>query len=241
MDHWSFAFLVSGMLRNIPNKVDQPLLKRIVDSSFYGKYDFMYLRIDFANDYNVGYAFINFVKAEYIVDFVQPLGHRRRMTTSKGMAFFGARHVETDGSYVYVCFEDLRGITNFHDVFEQACTSGISRRLELCDTPTPDIEEVQAFTEDLQARGMIFGARHVETDGSHVYVCFEDLRGIINFHNAFEQACKSSHEKTPDIGSVTFNRFLLMPSAGRWEEKCRHFALCYHPNIDKMALKMLGW
>ncbi|KAG8361312.1 hypothetical protein FVEN_g1261 [Fusarium venenatum] len=190
MDHWSFAFLVSGMLRNIPNKVDQPLLKRIVDSSFYGKYDFMYLRIDFANDYNVGYAFINFVKAEYIVDFVQPLGHRRRMTTSKGMAFFGARHVETDGSYVYVCFEDLRGITNFHDVFEQACTSGISRRLELCDTPTPDIEEVQAFTEDLQARGMIFGARHVETDGSHVYVCFEDLRGIINFHNAFEQACK---------------------------------------------------
>ncbi|KAH6966911.1 hypothetical protein EDB82DRAFT_517502, partial [Fusarium venenatum] len=68
------------------------------------------------------------------------------------MAFFGARHVETDGSYVYVCFEDLRGITNFHDVFEQACTSGISRRLELCDTPTPDIEEVQTFTEDLQAR-----------------------------------------------------------------------------------------
>lgn len=38
------------MLRNIPNKVDQPLLKRIVDSSSFGKYDFMYLRIDFAND-----------------------------------------------------------------------------------------------------------------------------------------------------------------------------------------------
>jgi hypothetical protein len=38
------------MLRNIPNKVDQPLLKRIVDASSFGKYDFMYLRIDFAND-----------------------------------------------------------------------------------------------------------------------------------------------------------------------------------------------
>ena len=38
------------MLRNIPNKVDQGMLKRIVDESSWGKYDFMYLRIDFAND-----------------------------------------------------------------------------------------------------------------------------------------------------------------------------------------------
>lgn len=38
------------MLRNIPNKVDQSMLKRIVDESSWGKYDFMYLRIDFAND-----------------------------------------------------------------------------------------------------------------------------------------------------------------------------------------------
>ncbi|KAK1484051.1 RNA recognition domain-containing protein 2 [Colletotrichum cuscutae] len=40
------------MLRNIPNKVDQAMLKRIVDESSWGKYDFMYLRIDFANDCN---------------------------------------------------------------------------------------------------------------------------------------------------------------------------------------------
>ena len=38
------------MLRNIPNKVDQMMLKGIVDESSWGKYDFMYLRIDFAND-----------------------------------------------------------------------------------------------------------------------------------------------------------------------------------------------
>ncbi|KAI2471666.1 RNA recognition motif 2-domain-containing protein [Annulohypoxylon bovei var. microspora] len=65
------------MLRNIPNKVDQALLKKIVDESSWGKYDFMYLRIDFANDCNVGYAFINFVDPLDIIDFVQARGNQR--------------------------------------------------------------------------------------------------------------------------------------------------------------------
>ncbi|KAI1097269.1 RNA recognition motif 2-domain-containing protein [Jackrogersella minutella] len=65
------------MLRNIPNKVDQALLKRIVDESSWGKYDFMYLRIDFANDCNVGYAFINFVDPLDIIDFVHARGNQR--------------------------------------------------------------------------------------------------------------------------------------------------------------------
>ncbi|KAK4135486.1 hypothetical protein BT67DRAFT_401055 [Trichocladium antarcticum] len=65
------------MLRNIPNKVDQSMLKRIVDESSWGKYDFMYLRIDFANDCNVGYAFINFVDPLDIIDFVNARGNQR--------------------------------------------------------------------------------------------------------------------------------------------------------------------
>ncbi|KAK1756242.1 RNA recognition motif 2-domain-containing protein [Echria macrotheca] len=65
------------MLRNIPNKVNQAMLKDIVDQSSWGKYDFMYLRIDFANDCNVGYAFINFVDPLHIIDFVNARANQR--------------------------------------------------------------------------------------------------------------------------------------------------------------------
>ncbi|CAF9939273.1 MAG: hypothetical protein ALECFALPRED_008058 [Alectoria fallacina] len=65
------------MLRNIPNKIDQALLKDIVDETSFGKYDFMYLRIDFANNCNVGYAFINFEDPYSIINFVNArAGHR---------------------------------------------------------------------------------------------------------------------------------------------------------------------
>ncbi|KAI1094580.1 RNA recognition motif 2-domain-containing protein [Rostrohypoxylon terebratum] len=65
------------MLRNIPNKVNQSMLKNIVDKSSFGKYDFMYLRIDFANDCNVGYAFINFVDPLDIIPFVRAVGNQK--------------------------------------------------------------------------------------------------------------------------------------------------------------------
>jgi hypothetical protein len=55
------------MLRNIPNKLNQAQLKAIIDECSFGRYDFMYLRIDFSNDCNVGYAFINFCDVSPIV------------------------------------------------------------------------------------------------------------------------------------------------------------------------------
>lgn len=79
------------MLRNIPNKLNQKELKKIVDSSSFGSYDFMYLRIDFSNNckyvddaspvtdtqsltsHSVGYAFINFTDPLDIIR-VRPRG-----------------------------------------------------------------------------------------------------------------------------------------------------------------------
>ncbi|KAI5457928.1 RNA recognition motif 2-domain-containing protein [Mariannaea sp. PMI_226] len=82
------------MLRNIPNKVDQAMLKRIIDESSWGKYDFMYLRIDFANDCNVGYAFINFVDPLDIIDFVNARGNQRWYMTLSHHLIVG-REIDT--------------------------------------------------------------------------------------------------------------------------------------------------
>ncbi|KAI9661979.1 MAG: hypothetical protein M1831_002894 [Alyxoria varia] len=65
------------MLRNIPNRMDHDTLKLLLDEHVFGQYDFLYLRIDFANNCNVGYAFINFATGDSIKNFVEKTRGRK--------------------------------------------------------------------------------------------------------------------------------------------------------------------
>ena len=59
------------MIRNIPNKYTQSMLVDMINETHHGTFDFIYLRMDFKNKCNVGYAFINFIEPSSIVSFAK--------------------------------------------------------------------------------------------------------------------------------------------------------------------------
>lgn len=59
------------MLRNIPNKYTLQNLVDEINPSFWGKYDYINLPIDYERKLNLGYAFINFTDPMHVVIFYE--------------------------------------------------------------------------------------------------------------------------------------------------------------------------
>lgn len=53
------------------------MLIDMINETHYGTYDFIYLRMDFKNKCNVGYAFINFIEPSNIITFARRVMGKR--------------------------------------------------------------------------------------------------------------------------------------------------------------------
>lgn len=65
------------MIKNIPNKYTSDMLIDFINETHFGMYDFFYLRIDFKNKCNVGYAFINFINNKAVLRFYDRINGKK--------------------------------------------------------------------------------------------------------------------------------------------------------------------
>lgn len=59
------------MIKNIPNKYTLKSLVEDLNAELKGKYDLLYLPLDYVNNCNLGFAFINFVESFHIILFFE--------------------------------------------------------------------------------------------------------------------------------------------------------------------------
>uniref|UniRef100_A0A0W0FH36 RRM domain-containing protein n=1 Tax=Moniliophthora roreri TaxID=221103 RepID=A0A0W0FH36_MONRR len=72
------------MIKNIPNKMSDKDLQQYIGNVCPRKIDFMYLRMDFQNGCNFGYAFVNFISVQDLLYFAKAkLNHKWNMFSSE--------------------------------------------------------------------------------------------------------------------------------------------------------------
>ncbi|KAL9231563.1 hypothetical protein vseg_006779 [Gypsophila vaccaria] len=89
------------MIKNIPNKYTSKMLLATIDEQHRGKYDFVYLPIDFKNKCNMGYAFINMIDPIQIVGFHQTFeGRKWEKFNSEKVATLAYARIQGKGALI---------------------------------------------------------------------------------------------------------------------------------------------
>nr|XP_019013455.1 uncharacterized protein I206_01522 [Kwoniella pini CBS 10737]OCF52236.1 hypothetical protein I206_01522 [Kwoniella pini CBS 10737] len=83
------------MVKDVPNKLSREELVKILEEVVPGDYDFVYLRFDFKNCCNVGYAFVNFCSVAALYQFIQAkVGKKWNMFSSEKVLQVSQIHIK---------------------------------------------------------------------------------------------------------------------------------------------------
>lgn len=93
------------MLRNIPNKYTLMNVVDEINNSFWGKYDYINLPIDYERKLNLGYAFINFVDPLHIILFYETY-HNKRWTKYRSYKKMDMTYADKQGKKDINCKDD---------------------------------------------------------------------------------------------------------------------------------------
>ncbi|XP_047317624.1 protein MEI2-like 1 [Impatiens glandulifera] len=136
------------MIKNIPNKYTSKMLLDVIDEQCQGKYDFIYLPIDFKNNCNVGYAFINLIDPLHIIPFYKAFNGRKwdKFNSEKMVALAYAR---------------IQGKTALIGHFQNSSLMNEDKRCRpiLFCTNGPNAGEQEAFPSRASGRGKSGKAR----------------------------------------------------------------------------------
>jgi len=96
------------MIKNIPNKMSDKDLMSFIAEVCPRRIDFMYLRMDFQNGCNVGYAFVNFISVEDLLHFTRAkLGVKWNMYSSEKV--------------LQMCYANYQGKEALIEKFKNSC------------------------------------------------------------------------------------------------------------------------
>ena len=102
------------IIRNIPNKYTMQLFQNEINEHFYGKYDILYLPLDFVNKTNLGFGFINFIDPIHILYFYSEFfGKKWNIFNSEKRCQLAYAKIQGKNSILkYICKKNVNNVTN---------------------------------------------------------------------------------------------------------------------------------
>ncbi|KAI0700896.1 RNA recognition motif 2-domain-containing protein [Cytidiella melzeri] len=152
------------MIKNIPNKMSDKDLLWFINRVCPRRIDFFYLRMDFGNGCNVGYAFVNFILPEDLLHFAKTqLGVRWNMYSSEKVLQLS--YANYQGKEALVEKFKNSGIMDVRPEWRPRIFHSVPGPLQGCPEPFPAPTHLRRKERSANNRGALFVPGPAATGG----------------------------------------------------------------------------